>query len=94
MEQNKNIKDLLEAFIRRSSFKSQLDAERISKTWYALFDKNIAGFTQSLSFKEGILYVRLHSAPLREELSRNKKSIIQHINEALAEPLVEDIRFL
>ncbi len=93
-DDNKNIKDLLDAFIRRSAFKDNLDGERVRKAWFRLFDKNIASYTMSLDFKEGVLKVRLSSAPLREELSRNKKSLIEHLNRALGDILVHEIRFL
>jgi len=93
-DNNRNIKDLLDSFIRRSAFKEGLDAERVRKAWFRLFDRNIASFTLSVDYKEGVLKVKLSSAALREELSRNKKSILDNLNQALGEILVHEIRFL
>jgi predicted nucleic acid-binding Zn ribbon protein len=91
---NKNIKDLLEAFLRQSTFKKKLDQERIRELWQSLYGHNIAAYTQSLKLRDGILTVRLTSAPLRDELVRNRREIIRRLNEELGEEVITEIKFL
>lgn len=91
---NRNIKDLLSEFRQNGKFKSKLDGQAVKDAWQELYSKNIAPFTLDIHFKEGELTIKLSSAPLREELSRDKKRIIDNLNQHIGHQLVKTLKLL
>lgn len=63
------------------------------KAWEEVMGRAVATRTREISVRNKILYLRLNSAPLREELSHNKQQLIKILNEKAGAVLIEDIHF-
>jgi predicted nucleic acid-binding Zn ribbon protein len=79
------------------SFKREILAVEICKMWpkiiEQLFDKSIAESTQALSFKEGVLVVKIPNSVLMQELQIEKENIIASINKEAKKKIVENINY-
>lgn len=62
-------------------------------TWYSLMGDSIAKQTQYVYIKEGVMYVRVPSAALRQELFYAKDKIKKNLNTSLKEEYIRDIVF-
>ncbi len=91
---NRNIKDLLNEFLKNAKFKPKLDGQAVKDAWSELFGENIANYTLDIRFKDGELQVKLSSASLREELMRGREQIIENLNRYLGRPLVTGLKLL
>jgi len=90
----RNIKDILNDFLRSSKLDKKLLPVRVKAAWNELMKHSVAPYTSKIDFKHGVLTIRLTSATLREELFREKQKIIDLMNGHLGENIIQDIRFL
>lgn len=65
----------------------------VIKAWEELMGPAIAKRTEEIFIKDKILYLKLRSAPLREELILSKSKMIKMLNEKAGKELVIDIYF-
>ncbi len=91
---NRNIKELLDEFVKNAKFKPKLDGQAVKDAWNELFGENIAKYTLEIRFKNGELRVKLSSASLREELMRGRDQIIDNLNRHLGRKLVRSLKLL
>ncbi len=66
----------------------------ISSQWSTLMGPMIANHTKDIFLKEGVLFVRFDSAPLKQEMSMMKTKVIKHLNEQMGEEIIKDIKLL
>ncbi|MBX5438139.1 MAG: DUF721 domain-containing protein [Thermoflavifilum sp.] len=83
--------DALKAFLAKSPVKHKLNEVRIQQLWEELMGKAVSKYTDSIQFANGTLIITTHVAPLKQELMFSREKIKQLINEALQEPLVEEV---
>lgn len=70
----------------------EMESLLIGKAWECLEEK-AAKKSKPISFKRGYLIVEVASSAVAQELSYNKKKIIQKINSFLGKDLVKEIKF-
>lgn len=85
------IGSLLDQFIRANKLEQGLAEYRIKKAWNALLGLSVARATQNLYIKDKILFVKLHSSVMRNELTMMKSEIIPRLNESAGYEVIEDI---
>ena len=85
------IGSLLDQFIRANRLEKGLAEYRIRKAWNELLGVSVSRATQSLYIKDKILFVKLHSSVMRNELSMMKSEIIPRLNEEAGSEILEDI---
>ena len=78
---------LLKAY-RLSDKMIELD---IIKAWPEVMGDMIAGKTIDIYVKNKVLYVKLDSSTLREELSYGKSKLIKNINEHIKQEFLKDV---
>lgn len=79
-----------------------LEAERLdgkmyelqaSAVWADVVGPGVNRYTVNRYVKDGIMYVRLSSAPLRNELMLGRSLLVRRINEAMGREVIKDIIF-
>lgn len=70
---------------------SEMDA---IQSWEKLMGPVIAKYTKDLRIKNDILYIRLASASLKEELHYSREKIIKGLNKEAGREVVKEIRFI
>ena len=88
-----SIGDIIEGFLKEEQLDTQLDEYRASALWPQVVGPGINRYTVSRDVRGGVMYVRLSSAVLRNELMMGRSSLIQRINEALGHEVIHEIVF-
>ena len=87
----KNISKVLEDVISQKHFKVGIDNLRVQEAWVKTMGDNIQKYTFSVKFKKGILYIKLKSSVLKEELIFEKNKVITLINKELGKEYVKEL---
>ncbi len=85
------IGDVLKQFIQKNNLEKGLDAVDVKQAWVNLMGAGVNNYTQEVTLKNGVLYVWLTSAVLREELLYGKQKIIKMMNEDVGKDVVKDL---
>jgi predicted nucleic acid-binding Zn ribbon protein len=85
------IGDVLKQFIQKNKLEKGLDAVDVKQAWINLMGAGVNNYTQEVTLKNGVLYVWLTSAVLREELLYGKQKIIKMMNEEVGKTVVNDL---
>lgn len=87
----RKIDSLLEQFVKAYGLEQGLAEYRLMKSWNELLGITIAKKTRSLRVQNRKLYVSLHSAVVRNELSLIKDTLIPKLNEAAGMDVIDDV---
>lgn len=94
-------KDPIKSF--RNAFKDFLKEENLEHTykqknlitnWEQIMGKTIASRTEKLFFKDKVLFIKVSSAPLKNEMQVAKPQIMEILSKELGKEEVKDVRFL
>ncbi len=85
------LKDLIMSMMRAYGHEDKLLEMSISKEWEQLFGEYIARKTDYLEFSKGHLKVKMESSVIREELAKNKTSIMESLNRNLKKRIIKTI---
>lgn len=88
-----SIKEAIDDLLNAYRLSSKLDEHRLIADWEKIMGKMIAKHTREIFIKDKILYVKLDSAVLREELSYGKSKLIRLLNDTIGKPVIADIIF-
>ena len=87
----KNISKVLEDVISQKHFRVGIDNLRVQEAWVRTMGENIQKYTYSVKYKKGILYIKLKSSVLNEELIFEKNKVIKLINQELGKEYVKEL---
>ena len=88
-----SIGDALQEFVRDNKLQKGLNKVHVREAWTKQLGPAIEKYTTAIKLEEDVLFVRLSSSVLREELSYGKEKIIRMLNEELGRDLVKKIVF-
>ncbi len=83
--------DAMREYLKRSPFRNQMNEVRIQTIWEKEMGKTIARYTQSIKLQNRQLIISTNVAPLKQELAYSKDLILQRMNTALGEKLVDKV---
>ena len=87
------LKDALAAFLKDNNLESKLQETRVINAWEEVVGKLIARHTDQMQIKDRVLYIKVDSAALREELSYQRSKLVKNLNKAADVEAIDDIRF-
>jgi hypothetical protein len=76
-----SIKDLTSEFYNSEKMKKGINEVELLNTWNKISSKQIQSRTKKLFIKENKLYIKVNSAPLRNELYNNRKILLEKFKE-------------
>ena len=88
------IGSLLAEFLRGTEVERTLLERKVPELWTQILGSSVAPFTGDIQVKDGVLYVHIHSAALRQQLFEQRFLLIKKLNAALNTNLLKDIRLL
>ncbi len=88
------ISDILGKFLREEGLEIPLMEHRALQAWPEVMGQAIARYTSDLRIHNGILYVKVCSAPLRQNLQMTHKSIAEKINAHVGSHVLTDVKFV
>ena len=88
------LKESLQALVNAYKLQGKLNEVTIVESWEKIMGRAIAIKTQEIYFRNGKLFVRLSSAPLKHELVMAKSKVIELINSEVGMKAIEEVVFL
>ena len=88
------LKDAIDQMFSKYKLDTKYNETYLSAHWEQLMGKGIASRTTQVYVKDHTLFLQIESAPLRTELVRAKRKIIELINREVAENLISEVVFL
>lgn len=89
-----NIDYFLKIFLKQHGLEQGYLEFRVLEAWKKIMGPTINHRTESVRFDNGILFVKITSAPLKQELSMAKSQIVNNLNEALKDSAITEVRFV
>jgi len=91
LNNDETLKDALQRFSNDRQFKTKLRQAKINSLWPELMGSAIANYTSEIVVRNRILYLRINSSSLKQELTYGKEKILNLINEELGEEFLKDV---
>ena len=88
---NKEIKNLLEIFLKKNNLEKGLLDLEVKRAWHELMENGVSNYTTDVSLKNKTLYIKLSSPALKEELSYGKEKLMKLINERFKKKIIQKI---
>ncbi len=86
-----SLQDAIQQFLQKSRLKSGIQSLRIEEVWEQVMGKTIAKYTDKIQIINHTLYITSSVAPLKNELLYQKEIIVERINEAMGEKIVQAV---
>ena len=87
----KPLGDLIKEFYEQRRGPDYLDEIKLINSWPKVVGPFIASHTIDLSIKNQVLFVRVDSDALRNELSYSKSLLMKNLNERVGKEIVKEI---
>ena len=88
----KTLKEILAQFVNSRPIKQRYTQVSIEEVWGKTLGPTISQYTREIRFRNGMLTVRIDSAPLRQELTYGREKVRNLLNEALGQEVVKGVR--
>jgi hypothetical protein len=88
------LKDVINDLLKAYKLTGKFNETHIIASWERIMGAPIAKRTTSLNISNKKMYVKLNSAPLKQELSMSKTKIVELLNNDLGQVVIEEIIFL
>jgi hypothetical protein len=89
-----SLKEAIDVLLDTYRIRVKFDETQIVQSWGEIMGLPIAEKTTQIYLKDKILYVRIISAPLRNELQMSKNKIVFLLNQKFRYDVIKDITFL
>jgi hypothetical protein len=88
---NRTIGDIIRKLMKNPKLAGKLDELDALQVWEELVGEQICKYISDQKIHKGVLYVKLKSAVVRNELSYKKTEFISQINQRIGKKLLTDI---
>jgi G:T/U-mismatch repair DNA glycosylase len=86
-----SMQQALQQFIQKSKNKQAFQAIQIEAVWETLMGKTVARYTDKIQIQGTKLFITTSVAPLKQELSYQKRQIIERVNEVLGDRVIDEV---
>ena len=96
MNKKKNpvsVKNVIDKILLNKKLNNGLLELRIKDAWKNVMGKNINTYTTNITLNKQIIFVKLSSAPLKNELVYKADTIIKLLNNELGQERIKEIKF-
>lgn len=88
-----SLKEVIESMLDMYKLRGKFDENKLINSWEAMMGKPIARRTDKMYMKDKVLFVKLNSAPLRQELTMSKAKVLEIIHKDFDKNMVIDVLF-
>ena len=85
------MQDAIQQFLKQSKLKGGIQAIQIEDVWEKIMGKTIARYTDKIQIIQQTLFISSTVAPLKNELLYQKATIIERVNEALGDKVINEV---
>ena len=90
----KSFKSAFNNFLKEENLEHTYKQKQLIANWEQIMGKTIASRTSKIFFSDKVLFVKLSSAPLKNEMLHAKDQLLQIIEKEMGPGEVKDVRFL
>ncbi|NQU34637.1 MAG: DUF721 domain-containing protein [Bacteroidetes bacterium] len=90
---DKELKEVLEQLFKAYGWTEKMDGIKIINSWDKVVGGIIANHTTNLYVKNKILYVKLDSSVLRNELYMERTNLANKLNDEIGKKVINEIVF-
>lgn len=83
--------DIITKLLREDNIERQFDEQKVVYLWPEIVGQGINRYTVSRYVKNGVLYLHISSAALRNELMMSRTQLMKRLNEAVGGEVIHDI---
>ena len=87
------LKDVILEILKKYRLQDHLEETRLIGDWEKVAGKMIASHTSGLQVRDGVLFVKVDSSALRQELQYRKEKLIDLLNKNAGKVLIREIVF-
>lgn len=84
---------IIQGYLEAERLDTKMYELRVAAMWSEVVGPGVNRYTVNRYVKDGCLYVRLSSAPLRNELMLGRSILVKRLNEAVGHEVIKDIIF-
>ncbi len=84
---------LIGEFLRQEGLESPLNQYRLVDSWPKVVGPTIARYTGEVFIKNQTLFVKVKSAPLRNDLMMGRTNLVRQLNQHIGAQVITDIVF-
>ena len=88
-----SLKEAIDAMIDTYKLRGKFDENKLIAAWEGMMGKPISRRTEKIFVKDKVLFVKLNSAPLRQELTISKVKVLEIIHREFDKEMVMDVKF-
>ena len=88
-----NIGLLVRQFLREEGLETPYNEYRLIQSWPEVMGDAVARYTRDLQIRNRVLYVRLTSSVVRNELMIGRRNFVQRLNQHVGAQVIENIIF-
>lgn len=93
-ENSYHIADALKKYLKEEKIDQKFNEKKLISMWEEIMGAPIANRTSGIFIKDKVMYVKLTSAPLKQELNHAKPKVLKLLEEKMGEQIIDDVRFL
>jgi len=86
-----SLKEVIGEFMKSYHLDEKMLEKQVILSWGKVMGKMIANHTEKLTIRKGVLYVKLNSAALRNELSFSKEKICKVLNDEVKAKVITEV---
>lgn len=87
------IGQIIKHYLEAENLDGKMNELRVAELWADVVGPGVNKYTINRYVKDGCLFVRLSSAPLRNELMLGRSILVKRLNEAVGHEVIKDIIF-
>jgi len=88
-----SLKDVINLMLDTYQLRTKVNEAKVVAAWPRMMGGAIANRTDFVGVRRGILYLKINSAPLRQELFYAKEKIVELMNEEVGEEFIKEVVF-
>jgi len=85
------IKQAIQQMLERYKLNEKINEVKLVNNWEKLMGKTIAKYTQEIYVNKRKLFIRVLSAPLKQELAYSRDKIIELVNSEIGEGYIDEV---
>lgn len=85
------IKQAIQQMLERYKLNEKINEVKLVNNWEKLMGKTIAKYTQEIYVNKRKLFIRVLSAPLKQELTYSRGKIIELVNNEIGEGYINEV---
>ena len=88
------IKDLIPEMLEENKLQKGMDQIQVKEAWAEVMGKGVMSYTDTVYLKNQIIFVKLNSSALREELKYGQEKILSMLQQKLKTVKLKAVRLI